>query len=40
MTMKVFDPGHYIYTRNDQSEQIMFVKEGVVLLERSVLLNS
>lgn len=40
MTMQIYERGHYIYTRGDPAEQIYFVKEGVVLLERSVMLSN
>lgn len=40
MTMQVYERGHYIYSRGDAAEQIFFVKEGVVLLERSVMLTN
>lgn len=40
MTMQVYERGHYIYSRGDSAEQIFFVKEGVVLLERSVMLSN
>ena len=34
MKMQVFEKGENIYYRGDTAKQILFVKEGIVLLER------
>jgi len=34
MKMQVFEKGEHIYYRGDAAKQILFVKEGIVLLER------
>ncbi len=35
MTMQVLEKGQHVYARGESADQIFFVKEGVVLLERS-----